>query len=466
MIEYKKYFQGKKITVLGLGLLGRGINDIAFLASCGAKLVVTDLKSTDVLAPSLRELVRFSDITYVLGEHRLEDFRNCDLVIKAAGVPLDSPFIAEARKHAIPVKMSTALFAELSPATIVGITGTRGKTTTTYLIYEILKRAGKRVWLGGNIKGVSTLAFLPEVQPGDFAVLELDSWQLQGFAEEKISPHIAVFTTFLSDHLNYYKGDLEAYYNDKSAIYRYQKTGDVCVAGKGVFDYVMKDKPISDVCVAGSEDVPVDWNIQIPGEHNRDNIACAVKATRALGIAEESIRAAVEDFKGVPGRLELLKKVRGVSIYNDTTATTPDATIAALRALGGGSEYRISKSEINKLEADLHHSSNAEEKKIILILGGSDKGLSMERLVPEIPRYCNFVVLLAGTGSEKLKPVLDSLSISYVNADSLSGAVSAAFEKARSGDTILFSPAFASFGMFKNEYDRGDQFTALISNLV
>src|SRR3990167_4104252 len=229
-MNYCHHFKGKKITVMGLGLLGRGVGDARFLAGCGAELMITDLKSREQLAPSLAALSEFPNITYVLGEHRLEDFRGCDMVLKAAGVPLDSVYIAEARAHGIPVEMSAALFARLSGVPIIGVTGTRGKSTTTHLIHHVLSQVtGKKVLLGGNVREVSNLALLDEVTEKSIAVMELDSWQLQGFGEAKISPHIAVFTNFLDDHLNYYGGNREKYFADKAQIFLHQKQGNTFV---------------------------------------------------------------------------------------------------------------------------------------------------------------------------------------------------------------------------------------------
>ncbi len=202
----KEQFKGKKVTIMGLGLLGKGIGDARFLAECGADVLVTDLKTKEQLAAALEELKDYKNITYVLGEHRLEDFRDRDFVIKGGGAPLDSIYIAEARKHKIPVEMDASLFAKHTEATIVGITGTRGKSTTTQAIYEILKTYYKKgtVFLGGNVRGTATLPLLLEAKKGDVVVMELDSWQLQGFGEAQIAPHISVFTNFLPDHLNYY----------------------------------------------------------------------------------------------------------------------------------------------------------------------------------------------------------------------------------------------------------------------
>src|SRR5512133_3938987 len=164
-MDARAAFRGKKITGMGLGLLGRGVGDARYLAECGAELIVTDLKSREELAESVAQLAEFKNITFVLGEHRLEDFRNRDFILKAAGVPLDSIYIAEAESHAIPIRMSADLFAEISGVTCVGITGTRGKSTVAHMLYAILKEAGKQVLLGGNVRGVSTLALLDDVTP-------------------------------------------------------------------------------------------------------------------------------------------------------------------------------------------------------------------------------------------------------------------------------------------------------------
>ena len=378
------YFKGKKITVMGLGLLGRGVGDIKFLAEAGADLIVTDLKTQEVLQESLDILKDYKNIKYVLGEHCLEDFRHRDFILKAAGVPLDSIYIAEAQKNWIPIKMSASWFAELAKGVkIVGITGTRGKSTATVLIYEILKRAGQKVFLGGNIRGVSTLAFLNEAKPGDVAVLELDSWQLQGFGEAELSPQVSVFTTFLDDHLNYYRStsltaSRELYFGDKANIFKYQKKGDVCIFGEDLAGDSRFKIQGSGMRMAKKEMVPKDWRIQIPGEHNLLNIACAIEATRVLGVAPAIIREAIEEFRGVEGRLQDLGSFNGVKIYNDNNATTPDATVAALKALG---------------------------KNVILICGGSDKGLDMTALVNKIPKHCKAVILLPGSGSAKLQTI-------------------------------------------------------------
>ncbi|MDE1925432.1 MAG: UDP-N-acetylmuramoyl-L-alanine--D-glutamate ligase [Patescibacteria group bacterium] len=442
MQAYKDYFAGKRITLMGLGLLGRGLGDAQFLAECGANLIVTDLKTEEQLAGSLLQLKEFSNITFHLGGHRLEDFKDRDSIIKAAGVPLDSPFITEAKKHTIPVRMSADLFVELSGAAVVGVTGTRGKSTVAHLVAHLLKQAGREVLLGGNVRGVSTLALLPQVTPNTIAVLELDSWQLQGFGEAKISPHIAVFTTFMPDHMNYYHNDMRAYFADKANIFLNQTDSDTLVLGGQAAPYIKEygyqNKIKSRVITAAANNMPRNWQLKIPGEHNRYNAELAVEVARALGLDEADIKAGVETFGGVEGRLQLVCEINGIKIYNDNNATTPEATIAALKAI----------------DPD-------EKKKIILIMGGADKGLDMRGLLQETSRHCKKVLLVAGTGTERIKDEVPGALI----CQSISEALEAAMGGAKEGDVILFSPAFASFGMFKNEYDRNDQFLAAVKAL-
>ncbi|HEX8994156.1 MAG TPA: cyanophycin synthetase, partial [Candidatus Paceibacterota bacterium] len=203
----------------------------------------------------------------------------------------------------------------------------------------------------------------------------------------------------------------------------------------------------SHAVVAYADDIPSDWNLKMPGEHNRDNAACALFALRVLGLSEEDIKKGFETFTGVEGRLQFVREVGlpaqagGVKIYNDTTATTPDATIAGLRAL-----------------------DPEGKKNIILIMGGADKQLDMSALIEEIPQHCKEVILLAGTGTTRLAESSEWLAGKTQHA-SLKDAFDAARASAQAGDIILLSPAFASFGMFKNEYDRGDQFIQLVQVL-
>lgn len=443
----REYFKGKKITVMGLGLLGRGVGDTAFLAECGAELIVTDMKTKDVLRESIEKLSVYPNIAYTLGEHREEDFVGRDMILKAAGVPLDSKFIEIARKDGAEIVMSGALFAKLSGIPIIGITGTRGKSTVTHMIHHVLTQVteGAPVLLGGNVRGISNLQLLKDVQEDSVAVMELDSWQLQGFGELKISPHVVVFTNLMEDHMNYYKGDMNAYFADKANIFRYQEEGGVLVTTQEVlnraesFTRSLGEELSQEIRLVDSSILPDDCLLSMPGEHNRLNAALATEALRAVGLTDEEIFEGLATFPGVPGRLEYLGEKDGVRIYNDNNATTPTATIVGLRAVG-------------------------KDKNIILIAGGAYKEVDPSVLVEPIQQYCKEVVLLPGTGTDKLVEILkkENSTVNCTICESLEGAVKAGLAAGESGDVLLFSPGFASFGMFTNEYERNDLFVSLI----
>ncbi len=439
MKDYKDFFKDKKVTQLGLGLLGRGVNDALFLLENGVSdLIITDLKTEAELQESLDKFKGFKNVTFKLGDHDIKDFEGRDFVLKGAGVPLDSPYILHAKEKGIPIEMDASLFVKLLPAgvTTIGVTGTRGKSTTTHLILHILKTAGKNTLIGGNVRDMATLPLIKEVKEGDFVVLELDSWQLQGFGESKISPHVAVFTNFMEDHMNYYNGDVERYFADKANIFMYQKNGDILVVGEALSQssYFKNQTLNSKVLIAKNGTVPKDWKLKIIGEHNVANISDAIEACRALGIDEGKIKEGVESFGGVEGRLQFVKEVRGVKIWNDNNATTPEATIVALEAL---------------------------KENIILLCGGADKNIPIEDFANKIVEKCKKIILLKGSGTEKLKPLLKD----FTEVQSLEEGVAEALKSAESGDNFLFSPAFASFGLFKNEYDRNDRFLKILSGL-
>ncbi len=449
MKDWKQYFKDKKVTVLGLGLLGRAVNDAKFLAAMGAELIVTDLKDNEALRSSLEILKPFPHVSYRLGGHDLKDFRGRDYVLKAAGIPLDSPHVAEARKNGILIKMSASWFAELSEIPIVGVTGTRGKSTTTYLLHDIMRAAGMQVLLGGNVRGVSTLALLPTVGKDSIAVMELDSWQCRGFGDDSMSPTLSIFTTFYPDHLNYYKNSLDLYLADKAEIFLHQKPDDTLVVGSQAALIIKEkygSKIRSKVIVAEPSKFPKGWTLAIPGYHNFENAVCAIEAARALGIDDLVIKKTVAEFSGVPGRLEFLREARGVKIYNDNSSTTPEATIAALRALG-----------------------NKAERSVVLIMGGDEKNLDMNELIREIPKYCTAVILFKERGTDRIRDkvfALEREGIKVYEEEGLEATVEKAFAVAEPGQTLLYSPAFSSFGKyFANEFERGDQFIRLVEKI-
>ncbi len=453
----QQYFKGKKITLIGLGLLGRGVGDARFLAECGAELIVTDLKTEVELADSLAQLKDFKNIIYHLGGHRLEDFEACDLVIKGSGIPLDSPYVAEARRNKIPIAMSVALFAKFFKGPVIGVTGTLGKTTTAHWLDYVLHLAGKKTILAGNVQGGSTLALLPEVTSDTIAVLELDSWTLQGFGPTTLklrgindtgfSPQIAIFTFFSPDHLNYYHGDMDQYLADKANIFLYQESTDTLVCEESVASLLKEkfgSKIKAKVLVTKNTDVPKSWLLAVPGVHNQKNAALVLQTARLLGIEEIVIKQGLESFTGVSGRLELIAEKKGIKFYNDTAATTPLAAAAGLQALAG-----------------------EKKNSLIVIAGGAGKELDPQPFVDALRHYAREIILLPGSGTSVLQPLINDLSIAIVG--SLDQALDLAVSKASSGDTITLTPGFASFGPppggFKNMYDRGDQFARLVKKL-
>src|SRR3990167_7574441 len=326
--------------------------------------------------------------------------------------------------------MSTALFVKLSNLPVIGVTGTRGKSTTTHLLEHIFNVAGKKFILGGNVREVSTLSMLPKAKNADYVLLELDSWQLQGFRKNKTSPHVAVFTTFYPDHMSYYGNDMKKYFIDKASIFKYQKKNDFLITGEQVMSFIKKWEG--------------EIKRKIPGEHNIHNASLAIEVARRLGIKDVTIKKAVASFGGVVGRLQYLTTIKGVKIYNDNSATTAEATAAALKALGAN-------------------------KNIVLIVGGYDKNLDMTNLVKKIPHTCSKVILFKEKGTDRIRDEVFKMKkdgIEVYEEEGLKNCVKRAFAVAKKRETILFSPAFESFGKyFKNEFDREAQFLKIVKNL-
>ena len=440
--------------MMGLGLLGRGVGDAVFIAEAGAtEVIVTDLKTESELADSVAKLKQYDNVTFVLGGHREEDFEDRDVVLVSAGVPLDSKYLGHAREASVPLKQSAALFAELSGIPIIGVTGTRGKSTVTHMIHHVLSViTGEEVLLGGNIRGVSNLQLLKNMKEDSLAVMELDSWQLQGWGWAKLSPQVAVFTSFMEDHLNYYQREgmskeeaMEAYFKDKAQIFLHQDEAGTLVTTPSVFERIKQYLPGEtlgqEVVLADSSLIPEEAHLAMPGEHNRLNAALALKALGALGIPEEEVFTALATFPGVEGRLQLVKTIDNVRIYNDNNATEPNATIAGLEALDLGNQN------------------------IILIAGGADKNVDLTALKTAIETHCKAVILTPGSGTDRLLGIMSDTKQPIV-VESLATALEEARLAAEPADIILFSPAFASFAQYKNEYERNDEFMRLVSEIA
>ncbi len=490
------WFQGKHVTVMGLGLHGGGLGAAKWLLTHGAIVTVTDLRDADVLASSITELERAYSraarkqgktqvhrVRYVLGSHDEADFKNTDMVIQNPGVPREHPLLAIAKKHRVRVESDISLFFLLCTFPITAVSGTKGKSTTTTLLAEICKAYDKRTVIGGNIR-VSSLesldrlialskkknVILPPI------VLELSSWQLESLERHQMSPHVAVLTNILEDHLNRYNG-MDDYARAKEIIFAFQREGDSAIVnadnartaaiGKKRSSIVGSShggariwfsmKPLAkniDGCFVRGQNVVLRENgeeivafplasIRLPGAHNIGNVLAATAAARALGIPLGVIKKVVKKFVAVPGRLESVRMLRGIRFINDTTASTPDASMAAMETFGN------------------------THKNIILISGGADKELRFVDWAKKVKRMVKHLVLFDGSATPKMETALASVQarVTTSSARSMREAVDAAMRHAKRGDTVLLSPGCASFGIFNNEFERGDQFVALVKRL-
>jgi len=429
--QLEKQFKGKKALVVGLGLQGGGVGMVEFFVRLGATVRATDLKSEDALQESVQRLKKYS-AELTLGGHKQEDFLWADVIFKGPSVPWDMPHIVEAQKKGIPVEMEASFFATYCPAPIIGVTGTRGKSTTASMIYETLKNAGKKTYLAGNVAGVSTISLLEYITKDDWVVLELSSWQLSGFHRRTISPHIAVFTNFYPDHLNYYK-NLDEYLYDKTAIFCFQKESDTLIAHESVRKYIKTAAKVTSY----TKNTYTNKLKYLSGDHNYENASGALLAAVSAGIDRKNAIVTISDFHGLPFRLQKIASIDGVDVYNDTTSTTPIACEKAIDTL--------------------------KKKRIILLLGGNSKKLSPDNLVKKINTDVYKIVLLKGTFTDEITPFLDKSKIKddtiYAN---LGQAVHTAFEGIKQGDVILFSPAATSFAHFKNEFHRGEEFNKAV----
>jgi UDP-N-acetylmuramoylalanine--D-glutamate ligase len=442
----KNYFKGKKVTLMRVGLIGRGIGDAAFIAEAGGEVLVVDDAPQSVMQPAVDALAHFPNISFKFGPYDFVDFASADLVVVGAGAALEEPVLLECKKAGVRLVQSAALFAEISRVPVIGVTGTRGKSTVTHMIHHVLSvTTGENVLLGGNVRGVSNLQLLNEVTEDSLCVMELDSWQLQGFGWAGISPQIAVFTNFMEDHLNYYtKGGkskeeaMELYFLDKAQIFIHQEESGVLITTPEVFTRAQKLPRVTlgqEVILADVSVLPEDMLLSMPGEHNRLNAALAFEALKAAGLEEEEIFNGLASFAGVEGRLQLVGTFDGVRVYNDNNATTPQATTAALEALKN------------------------EERNIILIAGGADKNIDSTALALAIAASCKKVILIPGSGTDALLLKLEEIDFTdTLVVENLKEAVEEAKLAATTPEIILFSPAFASFAQYKNEYERNDEF--------
>ena len=447
---------GKRVTVMGLGRFGGGVGATRWLARNGAEVLVTDTAAPDKLQTSLEE-IKDLDVTLRLGEHVERDFRDTDLLVVSPAVPESNPYLQTARDAGVPITTEINLFVERCPAICVGITGSVGKSTTTAMIGHILERAleDRRVWVGGNL-GRSLLENLDEMTADDLVVLELSSFQLARIAAVRWSPQVAVLTNISPNHIDWH-GTFDAYVSAKLEILRFQDPArDTIVSGEDpelkrhltrfpgnaacMWEYG-RDRDTPTAVVRESKE-PADkgrrlrWEgtrLAIPGHHNLENAAAALIVAHVLGVDSGNAVAALETFEGLPHRLHRVAVRDGITYYDDSKSTTPNAAITAMEAI---------------------------EAPMMIILGGYDKQIDLEPIAKVAARRAGFAACIGQTGPGLAEMIRAAGGRAEVHAD-LPTAFASCRSRAQSGDVILLSPGCASWDMFPDYRVRGEEFARI-----
>ena len=447
--QYFHSLKDKKIAVLGLGVSNRPL--VRLLLEFGCNVTGCDKTPREKLDGEVLELEK-AGCTLHVGENYLDGVE-ADVVFRTPGMHPANPAIQALVSRGAQVTSEMEVFFEVCPCTILAVTGSDGKTTTTTLVSEMLKTEGKTVWLGGNI-GTPLLPLVRQMQPSDFAVVELSSFQLM---DMKRSPARAVITNLAPNHLDIHK-DMAEYVQAKTNIFRYQDENGILILnadnpitaafrGNGKTLFFSRQKE-ADVCLADGvicrhgEKVLKTSEILIPGVHNVENYMAAIAMVDGL-VSDETIRQVARTFGGVEHRIELVRVKDGVRFYNDSIASSPSRTIAGLRSF---------------------------PEKVILIAGGYDKHIPYDVLGPEICAHVKKLFLGGATG-EKIRqaviscPEYDPKALEITDCGSFEPAVRAAAAAAKAGDVVLMSPASAAFDQFKNFMVRGDFYKKLVKEL-
>ena len=450
--RFTQYFyslKDQKIAVLGLGVSNRPL--VRLLLDFGCQVTGCDKTPREKLDGEVLELEK-AGCTLHVGENYLDGVE-ADVVFRTPGMHPANPAIQALVSRGAQVTSEMEVFFEVCPCTILAVTGSDGKTTTTTLASEMLKAEGKTVWLGGNI-GTPLLPLVRQMQPSDFAVVELSSFQLM---DMKRSPARAVITNLAPNHLDIHK-DMAEYVQAKTNIFRYQDENGILILnadnpitaafrGNGKTLFFSRQKE-ADVCLVDGvicrhgEKVLKTSEILIPGVHNVENYMAAIAMVDGL-VSDETIRQVARTFGGVEHRIELVRVKDGVRFYNDSIASSPSRTIAGLRSF---------------------------PEKVILIAGGYDKHIPYDVLGPEICAHVKKLFLGGATG-EKIRqaviscPEYDPKALEITDCGSFEPAVRAAAAAAKPGDVVLMSPASAAFDQFKNFMVRGDFYKKLVKEL-
>ncbi len=455
-------FKNLKILVLGLGLHGGGLHLSNWLIKQGARVTISDLKSLKELKPSLKKLVKSTKVKLVLGSHPRYLLRDCDLLIQNPAVPKTAPIIKAAKRLGITIENEASLFVKICPSRfMVGVTGSKGKSTTVNLLGQIFKASWPYSFAAGNIRDTVLFEILKKIKPVSRLVLELSSWQLEVMDLHSQRLPISVVTNILPDHLNRYKS-LADYAKAKGSIVRWQTTKD-----RAVFNYDNdRTRRLAKLTKAKvywfstrslvSRGCYIDrgwliWrdkkntrlikvsDLKLTGDHNLSNILAATTAACLIGAPFNKIKKVLKNYSGLHDRLELVASYKERKFYNDTAATAPVATVAGLKVFSG--------------------------QPLALIVGGQDKNLSYVDLARQILLSQAVVVMLPGTATDKLIKELP-VDYSYMLADSMEQAVSLADQLLIGPGVVLLSPGAASFGLFKHEFDRGRQFKLAVKKLI
>ena len=454
MEAFDAYFEslrGKRILVMGLGVSNRPL--VRLLLSYGCSVVGCDKTSREKLDAEVLELEK-QGCALKIGDDYLEGLE-ADIVFRTPGMHPDIPALRQLRQGGAEVTSEMEVFFELCPCKLLAVTGSDGKTTTTTLIAEMLKAAGKTVWLGGNI-GTPLLPLLPQMQETDYAVVELSSFQLM---DMRRSPQVAVVTNLAPNHLDVHK-DMDEYVDAKKNIFRFQSQADTLIlnadnaitagfTGNGRTRFFARQgKTDNGVCLDGDmicrDGVPVldKKEIVIPGEHNVENYMAAILTVEGL-VEDDIIRYVARTFGGVEHRIELVRIKDGVRFYNDSIASSPTRTMAGLKSF---------------------------PEKVILIAGGYDKHIPYDVLGPYICRHVKKVFLNGATAAQIRSAVEQAAEYVpgcpvLVDCADFTDAVHKAAAAAQPGDVVLMSPASAAFDQFKNFMERGKYFKKLIMEL-
>lgn len=454
--EYIASIRNKTVAIVGIGISNTPL--IELLASSGVRVTACDRKSWEALGSEAERLERMG-VTLKLGEDYLKDLDQ-DIIFRTPGLRQDVPELLAAAERGSEITSEMEAFFQVAPCTLVAVTGSDGKTTTTTLIAEFLKAAGKTVHVGGNI-GRPLLCDAEKMRPEDYAVLELSSFQLMTMTR---SPHIAVITNLAPNHLDVHK-DMAEYVSAKENIFTHQSPEDIAVfnadnaitaeqsgrAVGGVRLFSRKSEPEEGVFLRGDavisrkdgaeREIMRVSDILLPGVHNVENYMAAIAAVDGL-VPDEAVRQVARTFAGVEHRIELVRTLRGARYYNDSIGTSPSRTIAGLRSF---------------------------TEKVILIAGGYDKHIPFDTLGPEIVDHVKLLILCGAT-AEKIRECVESASNyrgqpEMLSASDFQAAVETAAQRAGEGDVVLLSPACAAFDQFKNFMERGRVFKQIVAGL-